>query len=60
MKVVPWTVNDKMNMEKLYNMGVDGIITDRPWILKELLESKGYKFNKKYTNSKYHIDIDHK
>ncbi len=60
MKVVPWTVNDKVNMEKLYNMGVDGIITDRPWILKELLESKGFKFNKKYTNSKYHIDIDHK
>jgi glycerophosphoryl diester phosphodiesterase len=29
-KVIPWTVNDKLTMEKLIAMGVDGIITDYP------------------------------
>jgi glycerophosphoryl diester phosphodiesterase len=29
-KVVPWTVNDPNQMEKLVKMGVDGIITDYP------------------------------
>ncbi|MCY7349265.1 MAG: glycerophosphodiester phosphodiesterase [Cytophagaceae bacterium] len=30
MKVVPWTVNDTENMQKLVDWGVDGIITDYP------------------------------
>jgi glycerophosphoryl diester phosphodiesterase len=30
MKVVPWTVNTTAQMEKLLEMGVDGIITDYP------------------------------
>ncbi|MFD2200580.1 glycerophosphodiester phosphodiesterase family protein [Shivajiella indica] len=30
MKVIPWTVNNKEQMEKLLDMGVDGIITDYP------------------------------
>lgn len=30
MKVVPWTVNDRKQMESLIEMGVDGIITDYP------------------------------
>jgi glycerophosphoryl diester phosphodiesterase len=30
MKIVPWTVNDKETIEKLRNLGVDGIITDYP------------------------------
>ena len=29
-KVIPWTVNDKTNIEKLKAMGVDGIISDYP------------------------------
>ncbi len=30
MLVIPWTVNTKKEMEKLLDMGVDGIITDYP------------------------------
>lgn len=30
MKVIPWTVNDQSDMERLIAMGVDGIITDYP------------------------------
>jgi len=29
-KVIPWTVNDKENIERLKKMGVDGIISDYP------------------------------
>ena len=29
-KVIPWTVNDLPSAKKLYEMGVDGIITDYP------------------------------
>lgn len=30
MKIVPWTVNDKENIDRLIAMGVDGLITDYP------------------------------
>ena len=34
-KVVPWTVNDASRMLDLMNLGVDGIISDYPKLLKE-------------------------
>ncbi len=33
-RVIPWTVNDKATIERLKEMGVDGIITDYPDLLK--------------------------
>jgi glycerophosphoryl diester phosphodiesterase len=30
MKLIPWTVNDKVTIDKLRAMGVDGIISDYP------------------------------
>jgi len=33
MKIIPWTVNDKKQINKLKKMGVDGIITDYPNLL---------------------------
>ena len=33
LEVIPWTVNDIVEMEKLIDMGVDGIISDRPDLL---------------------------
>jgi len=34
MKIIPWTVNDKKQINKLKKMGVDGIITDYPDLFK--------------------------
>ena len=36
-KVVPWTVNETSDMKKLIDLGVDGIITDYPDRLSELI-----------------------
>jgi glycerophosphoryl diester phosphodiesterase len=44
MRVVPWTVNDVPTMERLIELGVDGIITDRPDLLIELCRRKGIAF----------------
>jgi glycerophosphoryl diester phosphodiesterase len=35
-KLYPWTVNDPTEIEKLIQNGVDGIISDRPDLVKEL------------------------
>jgi glycerophosphoryl diester phosphodiesterase len=36
-----WTVDDEAEMERLLDLGVDGIMTDRPTVLKSVLESRG-------------------
>lgn len=36
-----WTVNDRETMEKLLDWGVDGIVTDRPSLLREVLIERG-------------------
>lgn len=40
MKIIPWTVNDPADMQKLIELGVDGIITDHPDRLMQLIESR--------------------
>ena len=40
-RVVPWTVNDTPTMTRLIDLGVDGIITDRPDRLLELCRRRG-------------------
>ena len=30
LEVIPWTVNDPLEMDRLIGLGIDGIITDRP------------------------------
>lgn len=37
-----WTINDKETMRELILMGVDGIITDRPDLMNEVLDELGY------------------
>jgi glycerophosphoryl diester phosphodiesterase len=41
LKVVPWTVNERADMERLIGMGVDGLITDYPDRLRSLLAERG-------------------
>ncbi|MGH9125777.1 MAG: glycerophosphodiester phosphodiesterase [Acidimicrobiales bacterium] len=36
-----WTINDRNEMEALLDLGVDGIFTDRPTLLKEVLTRRG-------------------
>ena len=35
-----WTINDRLTMEWLIGIGVDGIFTDDPWLLLEALQEK--------------------
>lgn len=46
--VIPWTVNDKPTMASLMNAGVDGLITDYPDRLRELMAQRGLKLPKPY------------
>jgi glycerophosphoryl diester phosphodiesterase len=41
LKVVPWTVNDPQAMRRLIDAGVDGLITDRPDLLRAAMAERG-------------------
>jgi glycerophosphoryl diester phosphodiesterase len=43
MAVVPWTVDDPATMESLIDAGVDGLITDYPDRLREVVAGRGLK-----------------
>jgi glycerophosphoryl diester phosphodiesterase len=36
-----WTIDDEVEMHRLLDLGVDGIMTDRPSLLKQVFESRG-------------------
>ncbi len=41
LRVIPWTVNAPQDMERLVDLGVDGMISDRPDLLRGVLERSG-------------------
>lgn len=41
LRVIPWTVNALADMERMLEFGVDGMISDRPDMLRALLERRG-------------------
>jgi glycerophosphoryl diester phosphodiesterase len=40
LQVHVWTIDDAAEMERLLDIGVDGIMTDRPLVLRQVLESR--------------------
>ncbi len=41
--VIPWTIDDRATMASLIDAGVDGIITDYPDVLREVLAERGIR-----------------
>jgi glycerophosphoryl diester phosphodiesterase len=48
MKVIPWTVDDVATMTRLIDMGVDGLITDYPGRLRDVLNTRGRPLPRAY------------
>lgn len=42
LKVHAWTIDDEAEMNRLLDLGVDGIMTDRPTTLKSVFEQRGF------------------
>jgi glycerophosphoryl diester phosphodiesterase len=48
MTVIPWTIDDRATIEALMDLGVDGIITDRPDVLRAIMAERHLKLPKPY------------
>lgn len=48
LEIVPWTVNNRVEMETLIDMGVDGLITDYPTTLRDVMADRGMKLPRAY------------
>jgi glycerophosphoryl diester phosphodiesterase len=44
--VHPWTINDREEMERLCDVGADGIISDLPSLLAEVLDQRGVSWRR--------------
>ena len=40
-KVIPWTVNEEADIERVLAMGVDGIISDYPDRVRAVMQRRG-------------------
>jgi glycerophosphoryl diester phosphodiesterase len=43
LKVLAWTVNDPAAMVRLIDLGVDGLVTDRPDLARQVMDARGLK-----------------
>ena len=44
LKVLAWTVNDRATMERMLDLGVDGLVTDHPELGAEVLRGRGLRW----------------
>lgn len=49
LKVVPWTIDDPETMDYFIKLGVDGIITDYPNLLRDVMADNGLRLPRPYT-----------
>ena len=59
LKVIPWTVNDKAAMDQLISWGVDGLITDYPDRLREVMAARGLPLPAARPSSRAGSDVCH-
>lgn len=48
--VVPWTVDDEAAMRDMIDLGVDGLITDYPQVLRTVLADEGFRLPRAYAS----------
>lgn len=46
--VIPWTVDEPSRMHEMIDTGIDGLITDYPDRLRNVLKERGFKLPKRY------------
>jgi glycerophosphoryl diester phosphodiesterase len=49
LKVIPWTIDDPATMDYFIDLGVDGIITDYPNRLRQVMAANGMRLPRPYT-----------
>jgi len=54
MRVIPWTVSDRATVEALMDIGVDGIITDLPNMVRDIMSDRGMKLPQRYPSQRCH------
>ncbi|MBL8672290.1 MAG: glycerophosphodiester phosphodiesterase [Alphaproteobacteria bacterium] len=48
LKVFVWTVNDPQAMERFFDLGIDGIVTDYPDRLRKVLQKRGHALPRRH------------
>jgi glycerophosphoryl diester phosphodiesterase len=48
LKVIPWTCDDPATVKALMDLGVDGIITDYPNQVRQIMADRGMRVPKTY------------
>ncbi|MEU6414107.1 glycerophosphodiester phosphodiesterase family protein [Microbispora sp. NPDC046933] len=46
LKVIPWTCDDPATIEALMDMGIDGVITDYPNVVRQIMADRGMRLPK--------------
>ncbi len=56
-RVIPWTVDDRDTMAYFMGLGVDGLITDVPDELRDLMAQRGYRLPRQYQDPRARVVV---